>query len=351
MIGRLGLLAANAASLIGALTLTACGGSSAIPNVAQQPAPAGAYDFWQRSLMRTPLPGAGCFQAWYPSGVWSRVACSHESRPDNIGGGNHQFTASVAPYRISKAIGSFPLVEGVDWVKNVPKAGGNSSINNYGLQLNSNTFQTAVCGNQSNCKGWEQFIYGNPGPTASRRRPMGRLHIEDWLVGNVTCPKDNGWMQKGNGCVTDSELLNLPNQSIKNLANITLAGTARASGDDVYLSVGSTMYAIQKKQSDGITDLAKHWQSAQFNVFGYGGGSIATFNPGATLIVRLETKSGATSAPSCTLAGSTTAESNNLSYVKTRKTTEAEYPSILYKESNASGGGKASCRAVGGSGN
>jgi hypothetical protein len=60
----------------------------------------------------------------------------------------------------------------------------------------------------------------------------------------------------------------------------------------------------------------------------------------------LQTDTGNTSAPACDADSGTTGESSNLSFVTAPSPTELTYPSILFKESNVSGGGTASCDAI-----
>ncbi len=70
-----GLLAS--AALAGCSTL-ALSPSQTIPTIPmnQQAATRAANASWSRSLMRIPLPSAGCFKASYPSMTWERIACS-----------------------------------------------------------------------------------------------------------------------------------------------------------------------------------------------------------------------------------------------------------------------------------
>lgn len=53
------------------------------------------------------------------------------------------------------------------------------------------------------------------------------------------------------------------------LAEMSLTGAASSTGDRIELTVGDTAYAVQNAQSDGVVDLSKYWNFAEFNVFGY----------------------------------------------------------------------------------
>lgn len=346
-------------------TSSALSPSQSLPETSMtQPAGTGTADAaWRRSVMHVPLPSAGCFKATYPSTTWERIACSKpphllypvprnasRAHATNIGDGN-DYTANTSSV-MSEAIGSFPTVTGVTSVKSTPNPSfGNDcecGANSYTLQLNSSFFSTAACGSTSNCAGWEQFVYENP--TGSSK---GSLFIQDWLIpanlsGSIKCPKGKGWESADGGCVQNSpSSVSIPNQNITGLSKLTETGEAASSGDSVYLAVGSTVYGMKNVQSDGITDLAANWKGAEFNVVGNAGGSVADFNSGSTISVNLQTDTGSTTAPTCKADSGTTGESANLSFVAAPSSpTKLTYPSIEFTESNASGGGTASCDAI-----
>jgi hypothetical protein len=348
---RFGAIAANATALCAALTLGACNGVFSVPKLSQGAesiaAPADIHQIWRASLMRAPLPTSGCFEASYPSVAWVRAACStapnlppsvaRESHSDFLG----QPTL-VAPNLISAAAGSFPSAT-ITGETNDPTAGvtGKSSV--YSLQINSNLFFSTTCSGVPNCRGWEQFVYQNY-PT------KGFLAIWDWTMGKPH-PRGGNWKCGRVYCYYLSRALTTPVQSIAGLVDMSLAGSAAAGGNSIILSTPQHMYAIRKAQNDGIVDLAKHWQTAQFNVYGIGNSSIAQFTPGSTIALRLEADFGAKTAPACDPTFSYTGESNNLLFVTAPSTAPpAEHPSILFEETNVSGGGSYSCRALKGSG-
>jgi hypothetical protein len=97
---------------------------------------------------------------------------------------------------------------------------------------------------------------------------------------------------------------------------------------------GDTLYSVT--ESDSTVDLAASWNTAEFNVFGDGGGSEATFNTGATLVVQTNVANGTTTAPSCGTSG-TTAETNSLTLVKPCCPFGGASPGIVFEESSASG--------------
>jgi hypothetical protein len=358
------------ASLFLSAALTACSSSTqSLTPAASAASPASGHaissELWQRTLARTPLPSAGCFESTYPSTTWKQIACStpphllyplpasrvsREILGQNVGNGA-DYTADTNPNLMSSGIGAFPAVSDVTRVKSVENpifgGGGENGVNSYTLQLNSYFFPTSACGNIANCDGWEQFVYENP--------PSGRgeLFIQDWLIptagsGLSGCPSGKGWEYADGGCVQNSPYgVTISNISITDLASLTETGDAASSGDSIYLAVGNTEYGMKNVQSDGITDLSAHWEGAEFNVIGNAGGDIAKFNKGATITVSLQTDTGLTTAPTCPANSGTTGESNNLNFkAAPSNPPELTYPSIEFTESNASGGGNPSCDTV-----
>jgi len=365
-----GYALAAVAGLLVSGALAGCSGSSSLsPSQSIPAAPAAregaarTTDVWHSSLMRQPLPSAGCFKASYPSLTWEHIACStpphllyplprgaRRAHATNIGDGN-DYTAQTSSV-ISEAVGSFPTVTGVTSVTSTPNPSfGNDcecGKDSYTLQLNSSFFSSAACNGESNCDGWEQFVYENP--TGSSK---GSLFIQDWLIpanltGSIKCPRGAGWESADGGCVQNSpSSVSIPNQTITNLSKLSVTGEASSSGDSVYLTVGTTVYGLKNIQKGSITDLYSNWKGAEFNVVGNAGGSVADFNSGSTITVSLQTDTGNTTAPTCEADSGTTGESANLSFVAAPASpTKLTYPSILFTESNASGGGTASCDAV-----
>jgi hypothetical protein len=327
--------------------LSACSSSTqSLP-----PAGTGAatsMETWHRSLAQNKLPGAGCFEATYPSLDWSRIACSAppnvmfppRSRQPHLGqlvGDSHDFTIDTTPHIVSTAMGAFPKVTGVKSVQ----SGGSPGA--YTLQLNSNFFPSAACGSLQNCVGWSQFAYGN---FASSNE--GTLFIQDWLVATKgsfsSCPPGQGWNNAGIGCYQNSPFsVSLPRIDVTKLASVVLTGDADPSGDSIYISVGKKAYGMKNVQGDGITDLSQHWQGAEFNVIGDGGGDEAMFNSGSKITVSIQADDGIKAKPKCPPTSGTTGETNNLFLVKAPpKAPELQYPSIEFTMSSKFGA-KATC--------
>lgn len=368
-------LSVAAAGLLLASALTGCAGFTAPyspaasnPSTVRRPGTSAAVAVWSRNLMGVALPGAGCFTASYPAVAWSRVACAAPPKlffplprrtavnPAIVGNGN-DFTIVTLPLVMSAAIGSFPSVSGVKTVKSVgvPSFGGKgqSGPNVYSLQLNSNNFSTSACAGMPHCAGWEQFVYTNQ-PVAYRGG--GNLIVQDWLLSTTSkrlkgCPPNAGWQKAGgSGCAQNAPYSVLvPDVPITELPDVSLSGSADTNGDSAFLAVGTTVYGMKTFQGDGITDLAKHWTGAEFNVVGNGGGSRAVFNSGSTITVSIEADTGASTTPVCRGNSGTTGESNSLSFIAAPPNpARRRYPSIQFTESNAGGGGSPSCDALAG---
>ena len=301
---------------------------------------------WHNSLAQEKLPGAGCFKAVYPAAQWERIPCvtppriwyplprsRHPKLGQTVGDGN-DFTADTTPHLISMAIGAFPKVKGVKTVQ----SGG--SLDAYSLQLNSDFFQTAACGSLQDCVGWSQFVYENPPGSG-----QGTLFIQDWLVatnpsGFSSCPPGQGWENLGIGCVQNSPFgVNLPNVNVTDLGSVIETGVADSTGDSIFMSVGSSEYGMKNVQGDGITDLSQHWEGAEFNILGDGGGDQANFNSGSKLTVSIQADDGVKKKPDCASNSGTTAETNNLFFVRApKKAPKLQYPSIEFTMSSEAGG-------------
>jgi hypothetical protein len=357
---------------VAAAGLTACGGSPASYSPAapaSNPAIAGGTPTdavvraWSRSLVRVPLPSAGCFVGTYPALAWSRIACGppmHPPRPRSgrsaravVGDGN-DYALSVNPRHISTAIGSFPQVTGVKRVKTIGlPIGDNECVcgsGNYTLQLNTNFYPLAPCGTNHSCQGWEQLVFSNP---TFQGGTVSEMYIQDWRIAThkraLTCPSSStGWSASGKDCYYSSAAVNIPPTPISQLGKLTLSLSASRSGDSGFFAVGTTVYGMKDIQGD-FSELSTHWTAAEFNVFGDCCASRAIFNSGSTIAVSVEADDGSKAKPKCLGGEGTTGETNSLSFVAPPSNPPAEkYPSILFAESNVRGGGTASCDVLAG---
>jgi hypothetical protein len=110
------------------------------------------------------------------------------------------------------------------------------------------------------------------------------------------------------------------------------------------LSIGNTLYSVTGNSY--FPDLAQHWNTSEFNIFGPGNSSQATFNTGSTVVIRTAMDNG-TAAPSCVLEGFT-AETNNLTLTGTPSAESgALWPSIVFTQTNAGTPTSATCATTG----
>lgn len=214
---------------------------------------------WHVSMAQVPAPKRGCFQSDYPNKEWHEVACvtaptlpmGPKLRPRPLVGGNGNEISAKAPTGlISTAIGSFDSVTGVKSVRSdctpgdvmcMQAYGGTTVANAYTLQLNTNFLSGNICNITTDSKecAWEQFIYEKDGGISGGCGSCA--YIQYWLFDIVTCP--TGWKRFVNSCFRNSNMVvQVPNQAITNLGQLSLTGTVSATGESVQVLVGSTMY-------------------------------------------------------------------------------------------------------------
>jgi hypothetical protein len=298
-------------------------------------------------MVKTPHPKEGCFEAVHPGTSWVEVPCGTvverpmlpgESHPLGVLGGG-DFLANVSS-TISWAEGSFPYVTGV--TSETDSLTGHA--NDFSLQLNSNfmTYNPSLgaasaaplCSGASvpsNCMGWEQFVYAT-----------GSAFIQYWLInyGNA-CPW--GWNSFNGSCWRNgSNAVSVPSQPITNLAHMTVSATV-GSSDTITVTVGNnTLYSASQSN---LMNLGAGWNSAEFNVFGWGNGSEAILNSGSTLVVQtlVDSATRTTNAPTCG-TGSPTAEWTNVTLVPgSCCPIGGTHPGIQFAESNVSGAVAPAC--------
>jgi hypothetical protein len=264
-------------------------------------------DTWREAIARTDVPAEGCFEAFYPSLTWTKTECTvtpsipyPRLRGATVGGNNDDYFAEVTTGLVNRTVGSFPTVTGVKTEK------GPLGANDYMLQVNSNFMQTPACdgaSNPANCSTWEQFIYSSG---------YKLVYIQYWLINyNNPCPA--GWTSSGNNCYRNSvNTKTVPQAAITQLKTLKLSGSAKNGGvDTLVFTLGTTAYSFT--EPDSVVDLATAWTASEFNIFGDGNGSAATFNPLSSLTVKVAVSNGTEDQPTCVKQGSTTGETSNLS--------------------------------------
>jgi len=356
----------SAAMFLGVIVLMmfGCVLSAQTSPSSQQPVPVApdqvrAEAAWREGMKQTPIPNnkKGCFTASFTPAdpnrkEWNEVQCAtppnYPYRPKrgfrspNVVGNGTDYSAEV-PNLITGATGSFSSITGV--TSESGDVGGNppAAANTFSLQLNSKPFSTTLCNGSPNqfCQGWQQFIYSN----------SGVAFIQYWLLYyNTTCPAgfntdsappDIHCWKNGPGAA------HVPVQSITNLANLSLTGTANSSGSDsVIVSIPG---AASAANVDSLLNLASGWNGVEFVLVGDCCSSEANFNPGSTIVVTTTVHHGnTTNAPTCILDGYT-GETNNLTLAATTSTGTLPSPGIVSTQSNILGTPQ-SCQTANGRG-
>lgn len=291
-------------------------------SVAAQPKPsADELERWRRTIVHTQRPKKACFTAEYPAAAWTEVPCvkppnipfgrAKGVRPLTVGNGT-EFSAQAASGYILQAEGSFDSVTGV--TSEIMDLNGKLSPDVFSLQLNTEDVSTSACNGVSGCTGWQQFIFSNSGCGD----PAACIYIQTWLFGLPSCPNSDWSGPADQGCMINSTMAaSFASIPLDALATVKLRGAvAGVDGPDdlITLTVGTTMYSAPG--DNRLPDLGQHWQIAEFNIFGNGDYSVANFNTGSTLVVRIAVDSGTISAPSCYPNGFT-GETNNLTLTPT----------------------------------
>lgn len=373
------------AGLLALPVAAGCDGSRSVSRSAPPPVPAVApapvttsdadvaRKAWGRAMAKTRTPKAGCFKATHPSTTWEEIACVKPSsvplRPATgaptsrlqVGNGGSDESSTIAVGTLGFAEGSFPQVQGVTYETGLL---GGDIFPDYSLQLNTNTSSSApacVAGpNPSGCTGWQQFAVN-----------QGQLVVQRWLINywatdpgpNPQCPDDLGYTNNGyyqNGaivpqydCWSDgTSAVNLSAEfTSADLFGVALSGQAGiaqlGTSDQATLYFQDTVVALTTPDGSPF-NLYQWWSTAEFNVFGPGGGSGAVFNYGATIGVQTITvpSSGLAAPPSCD-ATTFTAETNNLSVVANSCcAVGGENPGIFFTESNAPGATAFPCPTI-----
>lgn len=322
---------------------------------------------WRQTIVHTKRPKKACLTAEYPATAWTEVPCmkppnipfgrAKGRRPLTVGNGN-EFSAQTASGYVSQAEGSFDSVTGV--TSETMVLNGKDYPNVFSLQLNTQLVSTSACNGVSGCLGWQQFIFSNSGCG----NPAACVYIQNWLFGGSGCPS-SAWTSFDDACMINStNAVGLAPIPLDALATVKLRGdVAGVDGPDdhVTLTVGTTIYSAPG--DNHLPDLGQNWQVAEFNIFGNGDYSVADFNTGSTLAVRIAVDSGTTTAPSCDMNGFT-GETNNLTLTATTSgpptnaplrriltgtqptletTAPSGWPSLVLTESNAPGVIPASC--------
>jgi hypothetical protein len=347
--------------------LLACTQQAPKPPVKPMPS-AEELERWRRTILHTQRPEKGCFTSEYPATAWTKVSCGKPPTAPHllargpgsikVVGNGYDYTANVAPRDISWAEGSFDAVINVksacsimcgDSVcrTNLTKCTSGNRPNEYGLQLNTNKYLEAkACQNHPKCLAEAQFVFSNRScPNTDwlawllGTHSQACAYIEYWLQNyDGKCP--SGWSSHGGDCVVNSQnAVMFKPFLVDDLGFMKLTGAvAGVHGKDDVITFTYADKAYSASGDNRLSDLGEHWNAAEFNVFGDGGGSQAVFNSGSTLIVRIVTDSGTAGALQCKSHSGITAETNNLNLTALPRTpASVPRPALVFAESNAPG--------------
>jgi hypothetical protein len=311
---------------------------------------------WQAAIAHVPEPGSGCYRASYPALQWHAVRCvtapkiplapalparsAGRAGPVKVGDGD-DYSAKVTGL-ISKATGTFTDVSPGITEKGKLGNEGSKVKNGFSLQLNTQFISgSPACSGSSDpakCLAWQQFVYTYKG--CSSDSSVSCIFMQYWLIDyDATCP--SGWFTYSEDCYTNSDAAEVGTVTAPDLASVQLSGSAASGASDkVSLSVGSGQ-ATTVTGKDSKIDLAKFWDTTEWDVFGDGGGGEAYFGAHTTLEARTAltvTKSGA---PTCVKEGFT-AETNNLKLASTPALGSEPSPTMASRQTNGTTG-TASC--------
>jgi hypothetical protein len=314
---------------------------------------------WQTDIGHVKQPGTGCYRATYPALRWQATRCvaapkiplaprplprpARHGGPDLIGNGK-DYSAQVSGL-ISQATGTFADVSPGITEQGFVGGEGALTTNAFTLQLNSQFFSgSPACDGSSDpsgCFAWQQFVYNYEGCSVSC------IFMQYWLIKyDATCP--SGWYTYSVGdsiyCFTNSEAVEVNGLTASELASAELSASAKSGGDDgVSLSVGSGT-ATSVTNGDSKIDLAAHWNTTEWGVYGDGGGSEAYFGSGTTLQAQTAVTSTGFAAPSC-IAEGFTGETSNLTLTSTPALGSEPSPTMASRQTNGTTG-TASCSAA-----
>ena len=103
-----------------------------------------------------------------------------------------------------------------------------------------------------------------------------------------------------------------PQQGLDGLQGLRLTGSSSSISQSSTYEIANGFLAVAIDTGDPLS-IGANWTQAEFNIFGYGGGSGITFNQYTSIVVRVEGYGG-DATPQC-VTGGFTAEYNNLNWI------------------------------------
>jgi hypothetical protein len=245
--------------------------------------------------------------------------------PNAVGDG-HDY-AAVSSAVLTKVQSSFVGVSPKLTETGQYNAQGSQLANVFSLQLNSQFFTTTRCAGSSTpskCLGWQQFVYDSA---------ANYVFMQYWLVSyNAKCP--SGWITFSVDCYQNSKAVQFSGASLKaaDLATVKLTGSAVKNGKDT-MQFSNKGHATAVSGADSVVNLAQKWNTAEFDVFGDGGGGRANFSAKTSLQTQVALTSASKAAPKCVKEGFT-AETNNLNLAHTPAIASAPTPTMRSSQTN-----------------
>ncbi|WFE36372.1 VWD domain-containing protein [Micromonospora sp. WMMD975] len=282
---------------------------------------------------------------------------------------------------ITRAYGSFEKVnqQNLLSVTSVPQAAppgepsGQTMAGSYSFQLNTNHLRVQECSGSPTaglCRGWKQFVFANDGTKGGNPNPdpsPSRLYVEYWLLHynpdpgqGQPCP--SGWTEVADDgevhCTRKSDAVELPYLSIQSIARPALrldgATTTTADGQETDTATfndgsgriySSTGVGVLHVLPPAPQEPASEWTQVEFNVFGYGHGATARFNPEASFNVRTTVEDGSPVKPGCQNFGFSS-ERNNLNFGPPGPVPSTPAPAVVINESVMGPAAPSACRVA-----
>jgi hypothetical protein len=286
---------------------------------------------WRKATTNSAPQKPGCYTLQYPSRQWMQVDCGKQppNAPRTLGPKESRaIQPHVAPLvsdwmmtptnSITSATGQLITLNNVTSVGSIKQEDGTLAAGKFSLQLNSNMTLPASsgspsCGSAPNagCRGWIQFVYNSD----------RQLFIQVWFINYLKAKTDScpsGMFQSLQSCGENTAFANLPatfENDFTKLQGLTLSGRAAGTSVAAFLTIGGRSTSVVG--SDKVGAASSSWSQAEFNVFGLGGYTDATyseveFNPEAQITIGLTSDNDLSGKePGCAI-GKTTNEYSNL---------------------------------------
>jgi hypothetical protein len=342
-----------------------------------KPPNAAELETWRQKIIHAARPKAtACYKANYPDTEWQEVPCVSKPRKaflpriakgvhtDQVGGNSGADFSATTDNPITEAEGSFDTVT----------TSGASNVSSYTLQLNiapispvnacSGSPGTGIA-SLPGCQGWEQFVYStdNGGDIATQYWLLQWGKVGDKCQTPVSASCDgshvftDGWCpftlqdqagDKFEDCAIGGSLVTgIGAVAASSLKSITInAFPADASNPVDKMTATVSGSSSNAPGINKFPELKTDWKEVEFNIFGDGNSTDATFNPNTTLEVRTSVASGTTLGPHCDFR-SFTGESNNLTLVATTSNpAKSSLPSLVFTETNVGSPTTAPCSSA-----